>query len=112
MLAGRRLPGESARPVKTQQSVFRSQPEIAVRRLSNLTDCAFGETLADPPRRVRVLADVERRIERHNGGRPEQEAECAHNEGRKGLHLRPRCLSQVVLPANVRANKAPLRSIV
>ena len=62
MLTRRRLPGNSADAIETQQSGLRRQPEVTVRGLSNFVDRARGKTLADCPRCVCVLADIERGI--------------------------------------------------
>src|SRR5262249_7780278 len=57
-----RLPGDGPDAIEANQAEFRTQPEIAVGRLGNPSDGAFGKAVANLPRRVRVLTDVERRI--------------------------------------------------
>src|SRR4029077_14726568 len=63
MLIRWQLPGDISDTIKTDQAEFRAQPEIPVRRLNNLDNLAFGKAIADLPRRVRVLADIQRRIQ-------------------------------------------------
>src|SRR5215469_11367797 len=79
LLARRRLPQDGADSVEPIQAEFCTQPEISVGCLLNRCDCALGEAVADLPRGVRVLADVQRRIQRghtrgadHNHGRQKQ----------------------------------------
>lgn len=59
MLISRRLPGHIPDTVKAHQAKFRTQPEIAVWGLCHGGDFALCETVADFPRGVRVLADVQ-----------------------------------------------------
>ena len=73
MLIRWRLPEDSSDPIEANEGVLSSQPEIAVGRLGNRGDGAFGKALADLPRRVRVLADVERRIQRERTRAPRQQ---------------------------------------
>src|SRR5262245_26739809 len=63
MLTRRRLPGNGLHPIEANQTKLRTQPEVAVGRLSNGADDPFGKAFADLPRRVRVLIDVQRRIQ-------------------------------------------------
>ena len=72
MLTRRRLKWNNSYPIEAKQAEFGPQPEIAVGRLGNRGDGAFRKSLADPPRGVRVLADVERGIERE-GARPHRQ---------------------------------------
>src|SRR5258707_308484 len=58
MLARRRLPGNDPHTIEANQPEFRTQPEIAVRRLHNSCDPPGGKAFAGPPRRVPVLADI------------------------------------------------------
>ena len=75
MLIRRRLPGDRPDTIEAEQAEFRAKPKITVGRLGNRSDDAFGKALADLPRRVRVLADVQRRIQRERArARGEQEA--------------------------------------
>ena len=74
MLIRGRLPGNVSYSIEAEQAEGCSQPEIAVGSLGDRTDCAFAESLANLPRRVRVLADVERRIDREGA-----EAACQKN---------------------------------
>src|SRR5271165_5548697 len=66
MLTGRR-PGDCANAIEAKQAVFGCEPEVTVGCLSNLVDGASGKALTDFPQRVRVLAGIERRIERERG---------------------------------------------
>src|SRR5271157_3016377 len=53
-----RLPRDGLDAIEAGQSGFRAQPQIAIRRLRDRKDCAFGEAFAHLPRGVRVLADI------------------------------------------------------
>src|SRR5262249_48774939 len=50
--------------IETQQAELRAEPQVSIRRLRDGRDEALREALADPPRRVHVLARVESRIQR------------------------------------------------
>src|SRR6266700_2049117 len=63
MVTLRRLPSDIPDAIEAKQTEFGSQPEITIRRLGNGGDLSFRKPLADLPRRVRVLADVQRRIQ-------------------------------------------------
>ena len=67
---------------KHRLDAFRAQPEVAVGRLGNRSDKPFGKALAGLPRRVRVLTDVERGIERENARAPRQQHASQHNARR------------------------------
>jgi len=60
MLARWRLPWDEPNAIEANQAKFRAQPEITVGRLSNGRDGAFEKAVADGPRVVGVLIDVER----------------------------------------------------
>src|SRR5262249_27633737 len=62
-LAGRWLPGHGLHAVEAKHAGVRTEPEVSVRRLGNGKDRAFEKAVADPPCRVGVLTDVERRIQ-------------------------------------------------
>ena len=64
MLTRRWLPGDTANAIEAKQAEFRAEPEIPIGRLGNRVDVAQGEPIPDGPRRMRVLADVERGIQR------------------------------------------------
>ena len=59
LLTARRLPRNGANAVKAKQTKFRTQPEITVGSLGNRIYLASGKALANPPRGVGVLIDVE-----------------------------------------------------
>jgi hypothetical protein len=59
-LTCRRLPANASDAVETNQADFRTQPEIAVRRLGNGVNGAFAKALVNSPLCVRVLPDIER----------------------------------------------------
>jgi hypothetical protein len=82
-----RLPGDGPDAIETKEAELRAQPKVAVRRLSDRGDRSLGKTLPDLPRRVRVLADVQRRIEREQARTPRQEG----HHGDKGSPYSPRC---------------------
>jgi hypothetical protein len=73
MLIRRRLPRDRSHAIEAKQAEFCTQPEITVRCLSNGEDQAFGKALTDLPRRVCVLTDVQRRIQRHCTRAPHQQ---------------------------------------
>ena len=54
-----RLPRDGLDTIEAEQSEFRAQPQITIRRLRHRKDGALGETFANFPRGVRVLADIE-----------------------------------------------------
>jgi hypothetical protein len=62
VLARRRLPRDGPSTVEVKQTKLRAEPEITVRRLSNRADDAFEKAVADRPRGVGVLIDVERGV--------------------------------------------------
>ena len=68
-----RLPGDGANTIEAIQAEFRAQPQIAIRSLRNRDDRAFGKAFANLPRGVRVLADVERGIERESASAARQQ---------------------------------------
>src|SRR5687768_10036925 len=88
--------------VETKQARFCPQPQITVGGLSNRGDFAFRKTIANLPRRVSVLADVEVRVqrERTRATRQQQKSACEGERDDKsssarflhGLHI----LSQYV----------------
>src|SRR5258705_7580279 len=67
------LPWHCGYAVEAEQAVFRAEPEEPVRRLGNRADCALAEPVADLPRRVHVLTDVERRVQRERTLTPRQQ---------------------------------------
>ena len=73
MLVRWRLPGDGPHAIESKQAEVRAQPEKTVGRLSNGADAAFEKTLADLPRRVRVLAHIQRRIQRERARTPRQQ---------------------------------------
>jgi hypothetical protein len=72
-LVRRRLPGDGPDAIEAKQAEFSTQPEITVGRLRDGVDNAFGKAVADPPRGVRVLADVKRWILRERERTPRQQ---------------------------------------
>src|SRR5215813_9683817 len=79
MLIRRRLPGDGPNTVKAKQAELGSQPEITVGSLGNRADVAFSKAVANLPGRVRVLTDVERRVQcQRRPGACEQHA-CHRN---------------------------------
>src|SRR5262249_7088889 len=74
-----RLPGDRSDSIEANEGELRCQPEIAVGRLGHRGDDAFGKALSNLPRHVRVLADVERWIERERTrARYQQERQGDH----------------------------------
>ena len=56
------LPGDGPHPIEANQPKFRAQPEITVGCLGDRLYLAPYEALTDSPRRMRILADVERGV--------------------------------------------------
>ena len=73
MLTRRGLPGDSVNAIKAKQAEFAAQPEIPIGRLSHREDGAHGEPVPGGPRGMRVLADIQRRVQRKNGRQPRAE---------------------------------------
>jgi hypothetical protein len=63
-LARGRLPGDIAVAVEAKQAEFRAEPKIAIPSLGDRVNVTPEKSFADCPRGVRVLADVERWVER------------------------------------------------
>src|SRR5215467_6596726 len=70
-LIPRWLPLEVPDPIEAKQAQLRTQPKISVRRLGDRHDLGLRKAFIEFPRLVRVLTDVECRIQREHGG-------CAH----------------------------------
>ncbi len=64
MCTRRRLPWVGANTIETKKAEFRAQPDISVGRLSNRVDPASGKAFAIFPGGMRVLAYVQRWVER------------------------------------------------
>jgi hypothetical protein len=62
VLTRRRLPGDAAIPIESKQAEFRAEPKITIGSLCNGVDITFEESLANWPRSVGVLVNVESRI--------------------------------------------------
>jgi len=60
MLARGGLPGDASNAIEAKQAEFRAEPKVTVRCLSNRVDDGFKKAIADGPRLVGVLIDVER----------------------------------------------------
>src|SRR6266487_1878050 len=105
-LIGWRLPGHGPDAIEANEAELRAQPEIAVGRLGDGVDGALGEALADLPRRVRVLADVQGRIQRERPGTPRHQQDGQGGRPRDGVrpshvrfphdarHSPPHCTSE------------------
>ena len=91
MLTLRRLPRDVPDTVEAKQAELRTQPEITVGRLGNRDDLAFGKAVAELPRRVRVLVNVQRRIQRERGRAPRQQDASQHGAGRDGVSSSSDC---------------------
>src|SRR6266852_6252098 len=68
-----RLPWHGSNAIESQEPEFRAQPQITVACLRYRGDCALRKPIADLPRRVRVLAHVQRRIQRQRTRAPRQQ---------------------------------------
>ena len=77
MLTRRWLPGESVNSIEAKQAEFTAEPEIPIGSLGYREDRAHGEPVPGGPRRMPVLAHLQRWVERPSGTRPEQEHEAS-----------------------------------
>src|SRR5262249_38789490 len=68
-LIPRRLPGHGSHAVKAHEAEVCTEPEVSVRGLGDRIDPPPAETLADLPGAVRILTDIERRVERERARR-------------------------------------------
>ena len=64
--------------IETKQTELSTEPEITVRSLSDRGDLTFGKTVADLPRRMCILADVQCGIQCERRGTPRQQQEGAY----------------------------------
>ena len=64
-----RLPENGVDAIEATQAGLGCKPDITVLGLSKLVDDTAGNALANLPRRVRILADVECRIQRERAAR-------------------------------------------
>ena len=78
-LVRRRLPGDSPHTIEANQSKLSAQPEITVGSLGNGVYRAPGKTVADFPRGMGVLADVQRRIQRERARGHRQQQTCENS---------------------------------
>jgi len=79
MLTCRWSPGDAANAVETKQAKFGAEPEIPIRGLRHRENGADGEPVADGPRLVPVLADVESWVQREAANAARRE--CAEQDG-------------------------------
>src|ERR1017187_2675314 len=87
MLASGWLPHDPANAVEANHAEFRGKPEIPVGRLSHCEDIAQGEPVPAGPRAMRILADVQRWVQRQSARRAQQECETANcNERQRSFH--------------------------
>jgi hypothetical protein len=89
MLIGWRFPWNIPDTIESKQAEFRTQPKVSVLRLSNCDDCTLGKTPADWPRRVCVLADVQRRVQRERARAPREQHARQHNAKRDSVSSSP-----------------------
>jgi len=68
LLTGGPLPANGANPIEAIKTESRAQPEITVRGLRNGADVVLNKPVADFPRGVPILAEVERWIESRSAG--------------------------------------------
>src|SRR4029453_16572896 len=72
-LGGRRAPGARAHAIEAKQAEFRPQPQVSVWGLGDGIDGAVEKALANLPRRVCVVTDVECGIQRKSTRRRRQQ---------------------------------------
>jgi len=63
-LIASRLPRDGSNAIEAKQAEIRAQPEVTVGGLRDCVDSASGKPFAGLPRRVRILTDVERWVQR------------------------------------------------
>ncbi|MGH9880108.1 MAG: hypothetical protein ACRD6N_01630, partial [Pyrinomonadaceae bacterium] len=68
LLTSTRLPEGKANAVEAKQAELPAEPQIPVGRLCHREDGAEIEAVPGGPRGMRVLADLQRRVERENAG--------------------------------------------
>lgn len=73
MLTCGRLPGNASATIETEQAEVHSEPEATIGSLGDRSNCAFGEALANLPRRVGILIHAERRIKREGTDTPNRD---------------------------------------
>src|SRR4029077_13179089 len=73
--------------IEAKQAEIRTQPKITIGCLGNGVDAAFEKAFTNTPRFVRVLADVQRRIQRDRAGAPRQQH--AGQRSAQPLHQAP-----------------------
>ena len=84
------MPRDPLNAIETKQAELRAQPEITVGCLRNCLDAAFEKALPDRPRRVRVLIDIDRRVESESTGfAPQENAQGDSDSSRavRSLHV-------------------------
>jgi hypothetical protein len=87
LLSRRGLPGNAPNSIEAKQAELRPEPQITVGRLSDRSDEAIRNAIARRPRRVRVLADMERWIQRESKGAARQQN--PKGQQRSPWHVRP-----------------------
>jgi len=80
------LPWDGRQSVKADQAELGAKPEVAVWCLRDRGDAAPEYTVADLPRLVRVLTDVESRVEREGTQRALQENAGRDDRDASNLH--------------------------
>jgi hypothetical protein len=73
------LPGDTPNAVESEQAEFGAEPEITVGCLSNRVDDGFEKAVADGPGIVRVLTNVQRRIQGGSTTATRQENSCGNS---------------------------------
>ena len=87
-----RVPRDAPKSIEPEQAGVRANPEIAIGRLSNGEDDAGEESVADLPRGVRVLSDVEGGVQRERTNAVPQENRQRDDDGSshaRSIHHRP-----------------------
>jgi len=97
LLAARRRPLGAANAIEAAQAEFGAEPEIAVGRLRDRINGAFGNAVADLPGVVLVLVDVQRGIQRERARANGQDGRQYAGEGNNTstaceIHDRCRCI--------------------
>jgi hypothetical protein len=81
MLIRRRLPRHVPNAIEPRQSERRPHPKVPVRRLGDGENGALGKAVPDLPRRMRVLTDVERRVQgRCTTAAPQKNEDTSHHQ--------------------------------
>ena len=90
-LALGRVPRDDANAIEAKKAELPTEPEIPIWRLGHRVDVADGEPVPDGPRGMRVLADLQRRVQRERargGGQQHAGQGKAQRDGVRSVRSR------------------------